>query len=87
METSTALKKAMKLHAQIEGLLKPHDEKLRVLLDDDSAHFCFQPGDSWCIAYRGGLDNAAVAFLSPGIDKVMEMDKTEALEVIDRAGI
>jgi len=85
MKTSIALKKARILQDKIDALLQEHNKKLREILDDESAHFCDQPGDGWCIAYRGGNDNAAVHFLV--IDSIMEMTGKELLEAIDKAGI
>lgn len=85
MKTSVALKRATALHNKIDDLLQDHSLRLRQILDDESAHFCYQPGDGWCIAYRGGNDNAAVALLD--IDAVMEMSGQDFLDAIDDAGI
>jgi hypothetical protein len=85
MKTSVALKKATDLNNKIDALLLDHSYRLRQILNDDSAHFCYQPGDGWCIAYRGGNDNAAVSLLD--IDAVMELSGEEFLAAIDEAGI
>lgn len=84
MKPSMALKEA-RLHAnKVKALLRPIDERLREILEDDIAHIVDQAGDGFCICY-GEHANAALCFLD--IDAALRMTKDELLEALDRAGI
>ena len=86
MKESTALYKAVELDAKAQSLLSPIGKKLAKILDDDCAHISLQPGDGAVVAYRGGIDNAAIAF-TVGIDELLKLNKEDLLNELDRAGI
>jgi hypothetical protein len=88
MKTSSAIRQAIKLHNKINEIMRPHSRLLAEILDDDCAHFGFQPGDGCVVVYRGGSDNASVTLLNINIDALMLIDEKEkAIEILDRAGI
>lgn len=86
MKAAVAIKKAWELNQKIEKLTNPISEKVAEILDDDCAHIVYQAGDGMCVAYRGGMDNAAIEFMND-FDGLLKLNKEELLEELDRAGI
>lgn len=84
MKASDAVKKASELNRQINLLIRPINERLSSILDDDEAHLVLQPGDGWCICYNNG-DNAALLLLD--IDELLNMSKEDCLAQLQQAGI
>jgi hypothetical protein len=87
MKASIALKKATKLREQTVELMKPISEALIEILEDDSTHITFQPGDGWCVCYvcDGFSHNALLS--SSYVDELLAMKKNELLIALDTLGI
>lgn len=86
MRPSTALKKAFEHSQKINELLSPVSKKLAEILCDESTHITIQPNDGLVIAYKDGMNNSALAFL-PEIEKLLNMDKKQLLNELDKACI
>ena len=84
MKASSALNKSSIFRAKINKLIEPINKRLEEILEDDSAHITYQHGDGWCICHDD-QKNAAISFFD--IDKLLKMNKTDALKQLEKAAI
>lgn len=87
LKASIALKKANKLREKSDELIKPISTALGNILEDDSAHVTFQPGDGWCVCYTHDEFTHNALISSSFIDQLLVMNRNELLIALEKLGI
>lgn len=76
------MRKSLKLHEQIDGLLEPISKAFQDILEDDTANVFLQAGDGMCLCYNNGK-NCTLS----DIDLLLKMDNLELSDALDKRGI
>lgn len=88
VKASEAIRKADELNNQICDLLGPVNERLTKLLGGDYPTEVFLQTDGWCILFSDEESDCHNASLSDiDIDKLLKMNKKDALKILQKNSI